>query len=164
MNRANPHGHRGPLLTLFACIGLLSGCGEDPIGPENRLALMAWGRCQPQEAQRLSDAALSSTAPETRYHALVLKAAMRREAGDTAGAEALYPRMEAEWQAAKDKPLKERRRERDIKMRQTIAESERHMHGFATDCSDAARASAATTEPGPEVEPESGPDAAATGR
>lgn len=144
MNLPKPSRRPALPLAVVAVIVSLAGCSEDPMGPENRLALLAWGRCQPEEALRLADAALTSPAPETRYHALVLKAAMRREAGDIAGAEALYPRMAAEWQAAKEKPLNERRRERDIAMRLTIAESERHMHGFAPDCSDGSGASIST--------------------
>jgi hypothetical protein len=139
MNRYTPY-HRLPLALFAVIMGLTAGCGEDPMGHENRLALLAWGRCQPDEAERLVAAALAGSEPEARYHALVLKAAMRREAGDSAGAAALYPQMAAEWEAAKDKPLNERRRERDITMRLKIAESERHMQGLAADCSDGATA------------------------
>lgn len=158
MHPANPNRHRASALAIVAVIGLLNGCGEDPMGPENRLALMAWGRCQPDEALRLADLALAKPEPEARYHALVLKAAMRREAGDSTGAEALYPRLAAEWQAAKDRTLSERRRERDIAMRLTIAESERHMHGHAPDCGDTAGASTVA----PRTEPTANQDAAAT--
>jgi hypothetical protein len=113
---------------------LLAGCGEDPMGPDNRLALLALGKCRHAQALQLTDNAIERGNEHNIHRAWALKAAILRDMGDTAGAQALYPRIEAAWEAAKGRTLTEARRERDIGLFLQVARAERQTHGLAPDC------------------------------
>jgi hypothetical protein len=136
-----------PRLWTLAVLGLLVlvGCSEDPLGPENRFALIAFGQCQHDQALMLVEQAIARGQPENIERALMLKAAILRDRGDLAASEALYPQIEAAWQAAKDKTLSTNRRERDIQMFIDIAQAERRTKGLDPGCEQAATAG----EPGP---------------
>jgi hypothetical protein len=121
---------------------LLAGCGEDPMGPDNRLALMALGKCRHAQALQLTDNAIARGNANNIHRAWALKAAILRDMGDTEGAEALYPQIEAAWEAAKGRTLTDARRERDIGLFQEVARAERQSHGFAADCSERTQAPA----------------------
>lgn len=126
---------RGVLLTGFIAAGvLLGGCPEDPMGPDNRLALIAFGRCQPEQALHLTDLAIKQGDAHQRQRAWMLKAAILRDSGDLSGAQALYPELEAAWMAVKKNPLQPSRRERDIRLLIDIAYQERRAHGLPGDC------------------------------
>jgi hypothetical protein len=115
---------------------LLNGCGEDPMGPDNRLALMALGKCRHAQALQLTDNAMARGNEHNIHRAWALKAAILRDMGDTEGAEALYSRIEAAWEAAKGRTLTEARRERDIGLFLDVARAERLANGMAADCSE----------------------------
>ncbi len=128
-----------PLLlscALLATTGLLSSCGEDPMGPDNRLALLALTQCQYDKATRLTDNAAAQGNADHTYRAWVLKAAILRDRGDAAGAEALNPGIEAAWEAAKERTLSEYRRERDIGMIEDVVRAERLARNRPEDCTD----------------------------
>ena len=72
--------------------------------------------------------------------ALLLKAAILRDAGDEAAAEALYPRVGEAWNAVKKRDLTPERREREIGLFLEVAKQERRVNGLPTDCSKAAPA------------------------
>jgi hypothetical protein len=113
---------------------LLLGCGEDPLGPENRFALIAFGQCSYDQALMLAEQAIASDNADHIERGLMLKAAILRERGDTAAAEALYPEIAAAWERARDKTLKPSRREREIQLLIDIARAERHDKALAPDC------------------------------
>jgi hypothetical protein len=121
---------------VLAAAMLLDGCGEDPMGPDNRLALMALGKCRHAQALQLTDNAVARGNEHNIHRAWALKAAILRDMGDEAGAEALYPRIEEAWEAAKGRTLTEARRERDIGLFLDVARAERLANGLAEDCSD----------------------------
>ena len=68
----------------------------------------------------------------------MLKAAILRDRGDGAAAEALYPRIDETWEAVKRRALSPERRERDIARFVDIAQKERIARGWAPDCTNAA--------------------------
>ncbi|NEX15135.1 MAG: hypothetical protein C1943_00505 [Halochromatium sp.] len=113
---------------------LLSSCAEDPMGPENRFALIAFGQCSYDQALMLADQAIAKGNADNIERGLMLKAAILRDRGDLQAAEALYPEIDAAWQAAKEKPLSESRRLRDIQMFIDIAHAERHAKGLDPSC------------------------------
>jgi hypothetical protein len=123
-----------PALLLGAL--LVNGCGEDPMGPDNRLALMALTKCRYDHALQLTDNAIASGSEKNVHRAWALKAAILRDRGDTAGAEALYPRIAEAWEAAKGRTLTEYRRERDIGLFVDVARAERQAQGMSPECSD----------------------------
>jgi hypothetical protein len=120
----------------LAAAMLLGGCGEDPMGPDNRLALMALGKCRHAQALQLTDNAVARGNEHNIHRAWALKAAILRDMGDEAGAEAIYPRIEAAWEKAKGRTLSEARRERDIGLFLDVARAERLANGLAEDCTD----------------------------
>ncbi len=113
---------------------LLSSCADDPMGPENRFALIAFGQCSYDQALMLVDQAIAKGNADNVERGLMLKAAILRDRGDVEAAEALYPKIDAAWQAAKEKPLSESRRRRDIQMFIDIAQAERHAKGLDASC------------------------------
>jgi hypothetical protein len=120
------------LLLLSAL--LLASCAEDPMGPENRFAIIAFGQCSYDQALMLADQAIAKGNADNVERGLMLKAAILRDRGDLKAAEALYPQIDAAWQAAKDKPLSESRRLRDIQMFIDVAHAERHAKGLDPSC------------------------------
>jgi hypothetical protein len=120
----------------MASTGLLSSCGDDPMGPDNRLALIALTQCQYDKAEQLTDNAAAQGNADNTYRAWVMKAAILRDRGDAAGAEALYPRIESAWEAAKERTLTAYRRERDIGMIADIVRAERLARNRPEDCTD----------------------------
>ncbi|MBK1619758.1 hypothetical protein CKO42_15170 [Lamprobacter modestohalophilus] len=121
------------LLGLLSAL-LLASCAEDPMGPENRFALIAFGQCSYAQALMLADQAIAKGNADNVERGLMLKAAILRDRGDPEAAEALYPEIDAAWQAAKEKPLSESRRQRDIQMFIDIAHAERHAKGLDPSC------------------------------
>ncbi len=119
---------------LGMAAGLLSGCPEDPLGPDNRLALIAFGRCDDQQALQLADLAIARGDAHHIQRALMLKAAILRDRGDTSEAEAIYPELAKAWTAARKSELKTSRRERDISILIDIAHNERRANDLPTDC------------------------------
>lgn len=113
---------------------LLSSCADDPMGPENRFALIAFGQCSYDQALMLADQAIAKGNADNVERGLMLKAAILRDRGDVEAAEALHPKIDAAWQAAKEKPLSESRRRRDIQMFIDIAHAERHAKGLDPSC------------------------------
>ncbi len=126
---------------------LLTGCGEDPMGPDNRLALMALGKCRHAQALQLADNAIAQGTEKNVHRAWALKAAILRDLGDEAGAQGLYPEIAAAWEAAKGRTLTEARRERDIRLFLDVARSERLAQGLSENCSH-------TPRPAPAPSPE----------
>ena len=130
------HGRQLARIASLAIAGaLLSGCPEDPMGPENRMALIAFGRCDYQQALQLTERVIEQK--QDIYHvqrAWMLKAAVLRDMGRTAEAEAIYPELEAAWKAARKSALKTSRRERDIAILIDIAQNERHSNGLPVEC------------------------------
>jgi hypothetical protein len=118
------------------CALILGACAEDPMGPENRFALIAFGQCSYDQALMLVDQAIAGEDANAIERGLMLKAAILRDRGDQQSAAALYPKIEAAWQAAKQKTLSESRRERDINMFIKIAQAERHAKGLDPSCRD----------------------------
>ncbi len=114
---------------------LLSSCGEDPMGPDNRLALMALSECRHALALQLTDNAIARGNEQNVHRAWALKAAILRDLGDTKGAQALYPEIAAAWESAKGRTLTEARRERDIGLFLEVAHAERQTKGLPADCS-----------------------------
>ncbi|MGB5833014.1 MAG: hypothetical protein WBG92_13620 [Thiohalocapsa sp.] len=115
---------------------LLGGCGEDPLGPDNRMALLAFGQCRDDQALQLTDNAIERGNERNVLRALMLKAAILRDRGDTAAAEALHPRITEAWETAKRRTLSPERRERDIQLFIDVARDERIARGLAADCDD----------------------------
>jgi hypothetical protein len=115
---------------------LAGGCGEDPLGPDNRMAVLAFGKCLHAQALQLADNAIATGSAENIYRGLALKVAILRDLGDTIGAEALYPQLEQAWEAAEERTLTEYRRERDIGLFIDVARAERQVQGMNADCSD----------------------------
>jgi len=122
-------------LVLIAATALtLTGCPDDPMGPEVRLAMVALGQCKYDTALKLVDHAISGGDENYRERALMLKAAILRDQGDTAGAEALYPAIAEAWKTRKDSTLKPSRRERDIGLYLDAARGQRRSNGLPEDC------------------------------
>lgn len=131
-------------LFLALCLLALAGCSEDPLGPENRFALIAFGQCGHDQALMLVDQAIARGQPDNVERGLMLKAAILRDRGDIAASEALYPKIEEAWQAAKEKTLSPSRRERDIQMFVDIAHAERRTKGLEPDCEPSAPATSSS--------------------
>jgi hypothetical protein len=126
-----------PAIAAAAAALLLSGCPQDPLGPENRLAVLALSQCRHAEAMDLADRAARSGHKYNVQRALLLKAAILRDSGDAAAAEALYPDIEAAWRAAKQRDLDAERREREIGLFLEVARQERRAKGLPLTCSAA---------------------------
>jgi hypothetical protein len=124
------------IVAAFAAPLLLSGCGEDPLGPDNRLALVALGKCRHEQALQLVDNAIATGNAQNVHRGWALKAAILRDMDDAASAEALYPQIAEAWEAAKGRTLTEYRRERDIQLFIDVAQAERQARGMNPDCSD----------------------------
>lgn len=126
-------------LSRFGLVGalsalLVSGCAEDPMGPQNRFALIAFGQCSNNQALMLVNQAIEQGNADHIERGLMLKAAILRDQGDPEAAEALYPEIDAAWEAAREKTLSASRREREIQMLIDIAQAERHAKGIDPDC------------------------------
>lgn len=128
---------------LLAALALLAGCGEDPMGPDNRLALLALSKCRHAQALQLTENAIARGNEHNIHRGWALKAAILRDMGDTQGAQALYPRIAEAWEAAKGRTLTPARRERDIRLFLDVARAERVAMGLAEDCSDVPQVPAA---------------------
>jgi hypothetical protein len=113
---------------------LLTGCPEDPMGPDNRMALIAFGHCDYRQALHLTEMALARGDDHHVQRAWMLKAAILRDQGAKAAAEALYPELNAAWKAARKTELKASRRERDIGILIDIAHNERRAKGLPLNC------------------------------
>jgi hypothetical protein len=130
-----PWPHRyGRAVLVFVFVLALSSCSEDPMGAENRFALMALSQCHYEQALLLVEQAIEHGNADNVERALMLKAAILRDRGDTAAAEALYPAIDAAWEAAKEKSLSASRRERDIQMFLDVVQAERHAKGIDAAC------------------------------
>lgn len=125
---------------------LLSSCAEDPMGPENRFALIAFSQCSYDQALMLADQAIAKGNADNVERGLMLKAAVLRDRGDLEGSQALYPEIDAAWQSAKEKPLSASRRERDIQMFIDIAHAERRAKGLDPSCQGKPDSSLGATE------------------
>jgi hypothetical protein len=121
----------GPALLLSL---MLTGCPEDPLGPDNRMALLALGQCNDGRALQLAERAIAQGSEQNVLQGLMLKAAILRDRGDNAAAEALYPQIQVAWDKAKRRALRPDRRERDIQMFIDITRDERRAHGLDPDC------------------------------
>jgi hypothetical protein len=132
---------------LVTVLALLAGCGEDPMGPDNRLALLALSKCRYAQALQLTDNAIARGNEHNIHRGWALKAAILRDMGDDQGAEALYPRIAEAWEAAKGRTLTPARRERDIDLFLDVARAERVAMGLAEDCADLPQVPAATQPP-----------------
>lgn len=128
------------LLLIASAAALLSGCPEDPMGPGNRMAMIALGQCKHDLALDLVNQAIATGNEDARERGLMLKAAILRDRGDTEAAEALYPQIADAWKARKGSTLKESRRERDIGLYLDVARAERQARGLSETCEE-------TTEP-----------------
>jgi hypothetical protein len=115
-------------------LALLAGCSEDPLGPENRFALIAFSQCNHAQALMLVEQAIEQGNPDNKERGLMLKAAILRDQGDTVAAEALYPAIAKSWEQARGKSLSPQRREREIKMLVNIAHAERHAKNIDPKC------------------------------
>jgi hypothetical protein len=120
---------------------VLTGCGDDPLGPDNRMALLALGQCEHELALQLTDNALERGSPPNVHRALLLRAAILRDLGDAHGERALYPRIDEAWRGVKRRELKPARRERDIQMFIDVARNERRARGLEPGCNVASRQS-----------------------
>lgn len=135
MTTTTPRPRLYRLLFAGLCAGtLLLGCGEDPLGPENRFALVAFGQCSYDQALMLTDQAIARGNADNVERGLMLKAAILRDRGDQAAAEALYPQIAAAWERARDKPLKPSRRERELQILIDIARAERRAKELDPNC------------------------------
>ncbi|KAA6184171.1 hypothetical protein F2Q65_13345 [Thiohalocapsa marina] len=130
-----------PTRSLLLVIGLglggsllLTGCGDDPLGADNRMALLALGKCRHDQALQMTDNAIARGTEHNAQKALLLQAAILRDQGDIAAAEVLYPRIAAAWESVKGRPLTEERRERDIRLFLDVARNERLANGLPPDC------------------------------
>jgi hypothetical protein len=124
------------VLPVVLAAGLVTGCPNDPMGPEVRFALIALGQCKYDTALKLVDDAIASDDENYRERGLMLKAAILRDRGDTGAATALYPEIAAAWKARKGSDLKDSRRERDIGLYLDAARGERRANGLPEDCAD----------------------------
>jgi hypothetical protein len=122
------------VLSATLALALLAGCSEDPLGPENRFALIAFSQCNHAQALMLVEQAIKRGNLENKERGLMLKAAILRDQGETGAAEALYPEIEEAWQKAKQKSLSPQRRERDIQMLIDIAHAERYAKKLDPSC------------------------------
>lgn len=122
------------LLTTAALLLLLAACQKDPLGPENRMAMMALTQCRHDQALLLTDAALARGNEHNRLRALLVKAAILRDRGDAAAAEVLVPAIDAAWVESKRSQPTPARRERDIGLYLQVAQADRQARGIAPDC------------------------------
>jgi hypothetical protein len=122
------------LFGVMLALALLAGCSEDPMGPENRFALIAFSQCNHAQALMLVEQAIEHGNLDNKERGLMLKAAILRDQGEIPSAEALYPEIERAWQQAKRKSLSPQRRERDIQMLIDIAHAERHAKKLDPHC------------------------------
>lgn len=127
--------------SLLALLLLLSltACGPDPLGPDNRMALIALGRCESVEALTWVAAAKTRGSDQNVYQSLLLNAAILLEHGETAAAEALYPAIEAQWRAMKGRSLSPDKRDRTIDLFLAIVRDERVRHGLGENCEFASK-------------------------
>jgi len=124
------------VLGWLGASALLAGCSEDPLGPENRFALIAFGQCSYDQALMLAEQAIARGNADNIERGLMLKAAILRDRGDPAAAEALYPDIETAWEHAREKPLSPSRRERAIQMLIDIAHAERRAKDMEPSCTE----------------------------
>lgn len=124
------------LLAIIPILLPLSSCGDDPIGPDNRLALRAFGLCRHAQALQLTDNAVERGSARNAQQALMLKAAILRDQGENAAAEALYPRIAEHWEAVKRRALTPEQREREIAVLVEVAHNERIAQGVSPNCDD----------------------------
>jgi len=129
--------HRLALLTIIPILLLVNGCGEDPIGPDNRMALRALGQCRHAQALQLTDNAIERGSARNAQQALMLKAAILRDQGANAAAEALNPRIAKSWEAVKRRPLPPKQREHEIAVFIDVARNERIAQGLSPNCDEA---------------------------
>jgi hypothetical protein len=122
------------LLSILAILLLLSSCGDDPIGPDNRMALRALGQCRHAQALQLTDNAIERGSARNALQALMLKAAILRDQGENAAVDALYPRIAETWEAVKRRALPPEQREREIAIFIDVARNERIAQGFSPNC------------------------------
>lgn len=122
----------GGLLALLAL--LLSGCPKDPLGADNRLALVALGQCQHAQALLLTERAIAVGSKHNVQQAQMLRAAILLDGGDRAGAESLYPAIDAAWEAARGKALTPARRARELRLFRDVARDQRISAGLPPDC------------------------------
>jgi hypothetical protein len=132
------------LLAIIVILMSLGSCGDDPIGPDNRMALRAFGQCRHAQALQLTDNAMERGSARNAQQALMLKAAILRDQGEQAAAEALYPRIAETWEAVKRRALTPEQREREIAVFIDVAHNERIAQGVAPNCE---RAPAQTAKP-----------------
>ncbi len=128
----HPRRHR-----FWLALGLmvtLGGCGKDPMGPENRMALLAFGQCQYERALELTDFAIEQGSDKNAHRALLLQAAIYRDLGQPKAAEALYPAITTQWAAMDKGHLSGSKRERDIQLMLDIALEERRLRELPADC------------------------------
>ncbi|WP_328983786.1 hypothetical protein [Thiorhodovibrio winogradskyi] len=123
------------LCCLASASLLLSGCPEDPMGPDNRMALIAFGRCDHQQALELTNRAIErGEDPHHIQRAWMLKAAILRDQGQMAALKTIYPQLDAAWKNARKSELSDSRRERDINILIDVAHNERRANRLAVDC------------------------------
>ncbi|QQO54220.1 MAG: hypothetical protein N838_13570 [Thiohalocapsa sp. PB-PSB1] len=125
------------LFVIITAILLFGGCSRDPIGADNRMAQRALGQCRHEQALQLTDNAIERGSERNAQQALMLKAAILRDRGDQAAAEALYPQITETWEAIKRRTLSPEQREREIRMFIDVARNERIAQGIAANCGNA---------------------------
>ena len=133
----SPLGCRLAASSALAAGLLLTGCGEDPLGADNRMALLALGKCRHEQALQMTENAMQRGNEHNVQQALMLQAAILRDRGDNKAAQALYPKIAEAWEAVKRRPLTPERRERDIRMFIEVARDERLAQGLDPDCAPA---------------------------
>lgn len=125
------------LASALAASLLLVGCGEDPLGADNRMALLALGKCRHDQALQLTANAMQRGNAHNVQQSLMLQAAILRDRGDSNTEQALYPKIAEAWDAVKRSPLTPERRERDIRIFLDVARDERLANGMDPDCAPA---------------------------
>lgn len=133
----DPKPHQGPsryLRYASLAVPLLASCSQDPMGPENRFAMIAFSQCNHDQALMLAEQAIDRGTPDNIERGLMLKAAILRDRGDVAAAEALYPQIAQAWREAKERSLSSNRRERDIQMFIDVAHAERRAKNLDPTC------------------------------
>lgn len=123
-----------PLVALALAGALLGGCPEDPLGPDNRMALLAFGRCDHAQAVQFAARAIASEDPRYVQRAWMLKLAMARDQGDSDAALAISAQLETAWANARGGTLTAARRERELGILSDIAHQERRAQGLPADC------------------------------
>ena len=125
------------LASALAASLVLVGCGEDPLGADNRMALLALGKCRHDQALQLTENAMQRGNEHNVQQSLMLQAAILRDRGDASAEQALYPKIAEAWEAVKRRALTPERRERDIRLFIDVARDERLAQGLAPDCAAA---------------------------